>query len=144
MVAKDFAAQWIQWLRHTREQAPSIQEQQYEVSRQAMMKQLAAEADERWRSTPRYIDGPARQQPSAPTAIRENEKPSEEQIEVGDVAGVKSIDEEQHEIAESRDAKDMARERKPKNQNPWQQRQTGAPSENWQPEAWSPGVAQRR
>ncbi|TKA30699.1 hypothetical protein B0A50_02419 [Salinomyces thailandicus] len=55
--------QWHQWLRHTRIDAPSIQEQQYDVSRQEMMKQLAAKADDRWKSIPSFLDSPKQQQP---------------------------------------------------------------------------------
>ena len=65
-------AQWHQWLRHTRDDAPSIQEQQYDVSRQAMMKQLAAEADERWKSAPSYLDAPNKHQPAPATTITDS------------------------------------------------------------------------
>ena len=64
-------AQWHQWLRHTRFEAPTIPEQQYEVSRQAMMKQLAAQADERWKSVPSYLDPPRMQQSQPPTEMKD-------------------------------------------------------------------------
>jgi NADH dehydrogenase [ubiquinone] 1 alpha subcomplex assembly factor 2 len=136
-------AQWIQWLRHTRHEAPSIQEQQYEVSRRAMMKQLAAEADERWKSTPRYIDGPERQQPASSLAINETEKPSNEQSEVGDAPGVMDGAIGNQEDA-ARTSEETVRRRRQREDDPWQRPQTGAPSERWQPETWAPTVVQRR
>ena len=37
--------------------------------------------------------------------------------------------------------REKKREKKP---NPWEQAQRGSPSENWQPQAWTPGPAARR
>ena len=133
-------AQWIQWLRHTREEAPSIQEQQYEVSRQAMMKQLAAKADERWKSVPRYIDGPERQQPAPAVAITDSAPPRTE-ADVGDGSGMQDVSQGQEDVAPTSENPARTKQRK---ENPWQRSQTGAPSENWQPDAWVPGVAERR
>ena len=108
------------------------------------MKQLAAEADERWNSTPRYMDGPDRQQALPATAINENQGPSKEQSEVGDAPGVSSLDAEQQEISQTDEEKVKAKGKKQREENPWGRPQTGAPSENWQPGSWTPGVAQRR
>ncbi len=137
------SAQWIQWLRHTRHEAPSHQEQQYEVSRQAMMKQLAVAADERWKSTPRYLDGPERQQPAPPVAINETEAPSSEQSSIGDAPGVKDIATENGENA-ARASEKQAKGKQQREENPWRRPQAGASSERWQPETWTPGVVQRR
>lgn len=125
-----FLAQWHQWLRHTRPAPPSIQEQQYEVSRQAMMKQLAAQADERWRSIPSYLDAPKNQQAGPAMEVADSKPPDAGQSEV-------------HSAVEGQEE---AREKKAKEEkeNPWARADRGAPSENWQPGAWSPGVAQRR
>ncbi|KAF3006519.1 hypothetical protein E8E13_005213 [Curvularia kusanoi] len=54
---------WMQWLRHTRFEPPTIQEQQAEVQRQANIKLLAARADERWAAKPSALDAPDKQQP---------------------------------------------------------------------------------
>ena len=64
-------AQWHQWLRHTRFEAPTIQEQHYEVARQAQMRQLAADADARWNSVPSFLDGPNKQQPPPAVALND-------------------------------------------------------------------------
>ena len=42
--------QWHQWLRHTRDDAPTVQEQLSDVQRLANIKRLARIADERWAS----------------------------------------------------------------------------------------------
>ena len=49
-------APWIQWLRHTRHEPPSINEQQLDEIRQAQMKELAARADARWAAKPSALD----------------------------------------------------------------------------------------
>src|SRR5688572_2075016 len=49
---------WHQWLRYTRDEPPSLDEQQNEVVRQARMKHLASAADARWEAKPRLTDAP--------------------------------------------------------------------------------------
>ncbi|EMC92383.1 hypothetical protein BAUCODRAFT_569787 [Baudoinia panamericana UAMH 10762] len=149
-------AQWHQWLRHTRADAPTIQEQQYDVSRQAMMKQLAAKADERWKSVPSFLDSPARQQPQPATQPKDpggyapQTEPEQHQ---GVTSGVEDPIKVQQVAQEGKDGKEVDEGRfkgrtreKPRvaEENPWQRQQRGAPSENWQPQAWTPGAAQRR
>ena len=53
----------MQWLRHTRFEPPTIQEQQQELQRQANIKLLAARADARWAAKPSALDAPDKQQP---------------------------------------------------------------------------------
>ena len=140
----DVIAQWHQWLRHTRDGPPSIQEQQYDVSRQATMKQLAAEADERWKSVPSYLDSPKRQQP-APAIGVEAAGGQVQQTAPEEGAGVKSAVGDQDDVAESvSQGERRSKGRREREENPWQKAQRGAPGENWQPEAWTPGVVQRR
>ncbi|KAI9887543.1 MAG: hypothetical protein M1823_000634 [Watsoniomyces obsoletus] len=62
---------WLQWLRYTRSHAPSIQEQQQDLLRQARMKELARIADERWASKPSMLDGPEMQKPAPQTRIKD-------------------------------------------------------------------------
>jgi NADH dehydrogenase [ubiquinone] 1 alpha subcomplex assembly factor 2 len=58
--------QWHQWLRHTRDEPPSLQDQRAEIQRQAQLKHNAALADARWAAKAKYIEKP---------------KPAPEQIE---------------------------------------------------------------
>jgi len=44
---------WHQWLRYTRADPPTLQEQTLEQARQERMRLLAAEADARWEAKPR-------------------------------------------------------------------------------------------
>lgn len=123
----------------------------YEISRQAMMKQLAAQADERWRSTPSFLDSPARQQPHPATGSNEQDantlttewdKHEGTASDSYNQAGVQ-------EISEGVDAKNDRGRNQEKTRStdeaPWAKTiRTGAPSEKWQPESWSPGVVSRR
>ncbi|KAK3107971.1 hypothetical protein LTR53_017945 [Teratosphaeriaceae sp. CCFEE 6253] len=149
--------QWHQWLRHTRPEPPSIQEQQYEVSRQAMMKQLANKADERWKSVPSFLDAPARQQaqpalqPKDPGGYAQQTEPDQNQ---GVISGVEDAAKVQEVAVEGKDGKEVDEGRfkgttkeqpREKEAAPWEdQRPKGNAGENWQPQAWSPGVATRR
>lgn len=134
-------AQWHQWLRHTRDEAPSIQEQQYDVSRQAMMKRLAAEADERWKSIPSYLDAPSKQQPQPAIGV-EDPGGYAQPTEPVEKQGVRSTVES--EAVDEGTAKERTREKKKPKENPWAHLQPkGTPGESWQPQEWSPGVAQR-
>lgn len=112
---------WHQWLRHTRISPPSIEEQQSDVQRQLQLKYLAQLADERWASKASYLDAPRNtSQPSPATVPRDpggyvgNTEPYHKQ-------GVKSVI---------------------KDSNPYKV-DRGGPSENWQPETWTPGVGRR-
>jgi NADH dehydrogenase [ubiquinone] 1 alpha subcomplex assembly factor 2 len=50
--------QWMQWLRHTREVAPTVEEQQHDVIRQQQLRQLADAADARWAAQPSFLQAP--------------------------------------------------------------------------------------
>jgi NADH dehydrogenase [ubiquinone] 1 alpha subcomplex assembly factor 2 len=55
--------QWLQWLRHTRPNAPSLEEQQMDIIRQRRIKALASEADARWAAKPSFLVAPAQPAP---------------------------------------------------------------------------------
>lgn len=88
------------------------------------MKQLAARADERWKSIPSYLDAPKQQQAGPAMEVTDSKPPDAGQSEV-------------HSAVEGQEE---GREK----ENPWAQADRGAPSENYQPGAWTPGVARRR
>ena len=109
------------------------------------MKQLAAAADERWKSVPSYLDSPNQQQPTPATNVKDPgayappTEPEEKQ-------GVNSAVEEPATIKPTVEGRleDRPKERT-REENPWQKgHPKGAPSEKWQPESWTPGVARRR
>lgn len=64
---------WHQWLRYTREDPPTIEEQEAEVARQQRIKVLAKMADEKWEAKAKYIPDP----PGEPST-RTMGKPGEE------------------------------------------------------------------
>ncbi|GAB7356689.1 hypothetical protein MBLNU459_g7400t1 [Dothideomycetes sp. NU459] len=142
--------QWHQWLRHTRFEAPSTQEQQYEVSRQVRMRQLAADADARWAEKESFLDSPSKQQPAPaigvkdPASYMHNTQTEPERNEgvrsaVGDSSEVKASS-----VGRPTDEGRFKGKTKDKDANPWAKAHTGGPGESWQPDSWSPGVAQRR
>lgn len=140
--------QWHQWLRHTRDEAPSIQEQQYEVSRRAMMRQLAAEADERWKSVPSFLDAPSKRQPQPAIGVQDpgGHAQQSEPVEKEGARSAVDGDEKVQATVDGRpqDEGRLRGKTREKKHNPWADRRPkGAPGEEWQPEPWTPGVAGR-
>ncbi|EEQ88247.1 hypothetical protein RJZ56_000411 [Blastomyces dermatitidis] len=117
--------QWHQWLRYTRQEPPTIQEQQNDLLRQERMKHLAKLADERWASKPSFLDRPQGQQ-SGPTT-KPSHEPHHSAAQPDQPAGVQNTIEKQP----------VPNGQGNKNKSPWA-RETGGPSEKWQPESWNP------
>ncbi|KAH6998556.1 hypothetical protein BKA56DRAFT_29576 [Ilyonectria sp. MPI-CAGE-AT-0026] len=122
--------QWHQWLRHTRQEPPTLDEQQDDVVRQARIKVLAAQADARWESKPRVMEGPeetaqrlAPVNAPAPTQNAEPPRPAPARRPIS------------------------VREEVEKGEDPWAKAKANkaqGPSENWQPAAWTPTPAKKR
>ena len=107
-----------------------------------MMKQLAAEADERWKSVPSYLDAPNKKQTAPAAAVHEpvgdaTPDPSGAGVKaaVGDEAEVELGSRGLEENREN-DRRPVRKEREP---SPWDRSQ-----DKWEPASWIPGVAQRR
>lgn len=125
--------QWHQWLRQTRADPPTLQEQAADIQRQALLKHNARLADERWAAKARYIETPnpvnaplLRGDPAIDRAAAESiqEQPSRPQKTNS------AVD------APSTPFKEDSLLKKPK--------ETGAqPGANFQPQAWVPGPAKR-
>jgi NADH dehydrogenase [ubiquinone] 1 alpha subcomplex assembly factor 2 len=123
-------AQWHQWLRHVRPNAPTVKEQKNELVRQEQIKYLARLADERWASKPSFLDKPQEQRlgpamQSSDPAYRAD--PTQTDNQAGFRSAIGTETELQHQG---------------KRKNPWT-RETGAPSEKWQPQSWTPEVTKR-
>ncbi|KAA8626382.1 NDUFA12 domain containing protein [Pyrenophora tritici-repentis] len=110
---------WMQWLRHTRFEPPTVDEQHQDLIRQARIKQLAAQADARWAEKPSALDAPDKQQPMQ---MLQSKDPD---------SGVTQMN----------DATPRKRMRKEPKDSPWKQ---AAQSQEWQPQGWSPAPAKRR
>ncbi|KAF7542185.1 hypothetical protein G7Z17_g11809 [Cylindrodendrum hubeiense] len=118
--------QWHQWLRHTRQDPPTLDEQEDDVVRQERIKVLAAQADARWEAKARVMEAPEE------TARR--------------LAPVDAAAPPQHvgpQLAPARRRK-LVRDEVAKGDDPWAKaKKAQGPSENWQPAAWSPTPAKK-
>jgi NADH dehydrogenase [ubiquinone] 1 alpha subcomplex assembly factor 2 len=57
----NISPQWHQWLRHTRQDPPSLTEQSQDLVRQENLKALVAQADARWAAKPSFLDAPGKE-----------------------------------------------------------------------------------
>lgn len=135
--------QWHQWLRHTRDAPPSIPEQHAEVRRQQQMRLLAAEADARWAAKPSLLEhdggapgqvGAGQPVPALGSRAARGGAEQEGAVPGGETRrdAVASGSEQQAAAAKDAEKKD-----------PWAQSRRGGPSEDWQPQAWSPPASKR-
>ncbi|RDL36592.1 uncharacterized protein BP5553_05944 [Venustampulla echinocandica] len=152
----DVSPQWLQWLRHTRKNAPSLTEQSQDLVRQENLKILAAQADARWAAKPSVLDAPrqAERQPLPPLRttpggeIAESEhklNPGEigrekvrtdspgarpaADLSEGSAGNVGKTQAEQNSTAKPEGVKEKAKV------DPWKQA-PGASTEQWQPQSW--------
>lgn len=125
-----------------------MQEQQYEIERQAQLHQLAIAADERWRSKASFLDDPRDTAQIGP-ALRPRDEAGYGMGSAGENSGsgrsgVDSVVEGELEQEQpQRPAPASQAGQNTPGANPWKQfeQRKGTPGEAWQPEAWSPGSA---
>lgn len=191
-VSSHITPAWHQWLRHTRQAAPTLAEQELDVLRQRRVKVLAAQADKRWEAKGRLVGGPSMRETrpglgmGEATATGQPETGSGtagmgadrgEPTRGGDAAaegkqdtraaagtttstaasGQEILDRESERMRVSggpgpkvyTNPKVSGPTRKesatspPRKEDPWKNAR-GGPSEDWQPQAWTPGQATRR
>ncbi|KAI1878369.1 uncharacterized protein JN550_000551 [Neoarthrinium moseri] len=137
--------QWHQWLRHQREDAPSLGEQAADLARRERTRLLAAEADARWEAKPRVMDIPAAEREQLQ---RQQQQPAPA-LDTGDMRGKVMAEEGQRDTPRAAtgtpaDTAPGAKEGKTTEvkDDPW--KRASGPSETWQPEAWTPSSARRR
>ncbi|OAA63187.1 NADH:ubiquinone oxidoreductase, 17.2kDa subunit [Cordyceps fumosorosea ARSEF 2679] len=136
---------WHQWLRYARADPPSLEEQREDVARQARTRVLAADADARWAAKPRVMEDPlpgeerslpgatttttttSAQEAPEQTTLRAESKRRRRSARAGGAAQKEQQEEEEEEAAVDP-------------QDPWKQARTRGPSEDWQPQAWSPNA----
>ncbi|KAH6633304.1 hypothetical protein C7974DRAFT_392496 [Boeremia exigua] len=164
---------WMQWLRHTRFEPPSLEEQRANVQRQATLKLLAARADARWAAKPGALDAPEKQQPMPMLESRDPESgiapPGEGLnsagteaggVEVGGAKGRRAEAGRAEEadvapIAEAPQtestqtepapftAKKRMRTHKPPKEDSPWKQPAGNPGDDWQPKPWAPPPRRR-
>ncbi|KAK0674215.1 hypothetical protein QBC41DRAFT_309588 [Cercophora samala] len=137
---------WHQWLRHTRPNPPTIEEQQLDVLRQERLKILAAEADKRWEAKPRYIED----NNNTTVVGKDQTKPALEGS--GMWVEKKKLEETvPKEVKREEVWEGMKRQAErgetlvqggKKKVDPWKQKRAG-PGEEWQPKGWTPGAAKK-
>ncbi|RJE19889.1 hypothetical protein PHISCL_07780 [Aspergillus sclerotialis] len=126
--------QWHQWLRYVREHPPTIEEQKQDLIRQAQIKHLAQLADERWASKPSFLDKPQTNQPGPATRTTDaTMNPPAQPAPDSSSPGVSNAVKSEKEAAQGDQVKE----------DPWAKARGGAPSENWQPESWTPTATKR-
>lgn len=108
------------------------------------MKQLAAQADARWEAKPRMMDAPPGEksttaQPMPALESRSARAGGEEagQPEVTRKDAIASGEEQVQAQRKPQQQKEAEKE------DPWKKHSRGGPSEDWQPQAWSPPPSKR-
>ncbi|PHH79740.1 hypothetical protein CDD82_2197 [Ophiocordyceps australis] len=109
---------WHQWLRHCRDEPPSLAEQHQDLVRQHHIKLLAADADARWEAKPRLVDAPAANQ--TPSSLES------------------SMAQRQHVLANKEENKTLELKLKQPHGI-----KTKAPGHDWQPAKWVPAAAKK-
>ncbi|KAF2130316.1 hypothetical protein P153DRAFT_395742 [Dothidotthia symphoricarpi CBS 119687] len=159
---------WMQWLRHTRYDPPTIAEQRNDLLRQQHMKVLAAQADARWASKPSALDAPDKQQPLQMLKSRDPESGVRQMNATQEKLDAPVVREPESAVVEERPVEEQLVEERPVEKqvqpetpadepafkprfpmkkepkdSPWKQAHSGQ-SQDWQPKGWSPGPAKRR
>lgn len=138
--------QWHQWLRQTRPDPPTVQEQHIDLIRQKQLKHNARLADERWAAKAKYIEKPKETDTAPPTMINKSDttRSTPGQQPIPPTSGAESsskgtISEAQTPISQNQLSQD----------DPWakekqrQQEAASNPGGTWQPETWTPGPRKR-
>jgi NADH dehydrogenase [ubiquinone] 1 alpha subcomplex assembly factor 2 len=135
--------QWHQWLKQTRVDAPSIQEQLRDLQRIQELQVNARLADARWEAKARYIEKPK----------TEDAEVSAQRKTFGGMDGVKADgptavggEMPRTEPESKENARPAVDTQIPKGTaDPWKKaEETGQnPGAKWQPEAWTPGPKRR-
>ncbi|KIV95487.1 hypothetical protein PV10_03139 [Exophiala mesophila] len=113
--------QWHQWLRATRADPPSLQEQTADLERLAQMKTNARLADERWAAKAKYIE-PSK--PSRTPQLSDGPRPNA-------ASSHTPVDKKSQTTTDSESSGKPSPE-------------TGSnPGQNWKPEAWVPTSSKR-
>ncbi|KAH7347999.1 hypothetical protein BKA66DRAFT_576357 [Pyrenochaeta sp. MPI-SDFR-AT-0127] len=143
---------WMQWLRHTRFDPPSIAEQKQDMMRQERMKVLAAQADARWASKPSALDAPDKQQPAQMLQSRDPDsgvtQPNADhdtrarveppQVSEEEAQGMLRDPPVPASAAAAPTLTTRKRMKKEPKDSPWKKATHGNPGEDWQPQGWTP------
>jgi NADH dehydrogenase [ubiquinone] 1 alpha subcomplex assembly factor 2 len=134
---------WHQWLRHTRRDPPSLDEQTQDVVRQERTKLLAAQADARWEAKPRVMETPPQERDRPLPAL--NKSSATQPQHIPDALS-ESTTHEKHVGRKPSRMQEIANSDREKDSNqsaadPWERARR--PSETWQPDAWNPSSSRK-
>ena len=139
-------ASWIQWLRHTRHEAPTINEQQFDEIRQAQVKLLAAQADARWASKPSYLDAPSKSVDFSPASP--GDTPPIDTLSEADIKETENGSTLHGHLAEKplieMESQDIIRAKRARKEVRWEELTLGRSDGGPQPQAWAPRSVKRR
>ncbi|KAH8597911.1 hypothetical protein B0O99DRAFT_70060 [Bisporella sp. PMI_857] len=131
----NISPQWHQWLKHVRQEPPSIQEQTMDVIRQRNLKVLAAQADARWEAKGSFLEKPKQARVSLPGDLERGEIGEQDVAVSNKMGGVaaKNSNATRQQVGEASGAKrpEVVKQA----DDPWKQARRG-PSEEWQPQSW--------
>lgn len=108
------------------------------------MKQLAAQADARWEAKPRMMDAPPGEksttaQPMPALESRLARAGGEEGAGQAEVTRKDAIASGEEQVQ----AEKKPQQKQAEKEDPWKNHSRGGPSEDWQPQAWSPPASKR-
>ena len=131
----------MQWLRHTRYEAPTLNEQHLDIKRQAQIKQLAAQADARWAAQASYL-----QVPTPAPALEAGAIDSTSQEDISGEEGVlqklvAKSDQTIQEVAEN--LQNTYQPSRTKKEVKWEDLRLGKNANEPQPESWIPKPVRR-
>ncbi|KAI1612072.1 hypothetical protein EDD37DRAFT_456569 [Exophiala viscosa] len=123
--------QWHQWLRQTRVDPPSVQEQVADIQRMATLKQNARLADERWAAKAKYIEKP---KPAVTPQLSGD--PQVDRVQAESMPGQPPREQKTQSAVETPKAPPH---------DPWKEADETAPNPGakWSPESWVPPSTKR-
>jgi NADH dehydrogenase [ubiquinone] 1 alpha subcomplex assembly factor 2 len=130
----------MQWLRHTRNDAPTHNEQATELIRQAQIKHLAAQADARWKAQASYLEQPKPPAPGLSLTLGAGIPSGQQQGAAVEDLVAKS--EESVKLA-SEEIRSATTARKSKKATRWEDIRLGKNVTEQQPETWVPRPVKR-
>jgi len=122
--------QWHQWLRYTRSDPPSLEEQVRDVLRLRQLKVLARQADERWENKRRVGDAM-------------DQGVLEPAMEVGGGGGLGKARSTEEAREREREVRELEGEKTDRREDPWKQARRN-PGEEFQPESWGGRPAEKK
>ncbi|KAK2594109.1 hypothetical protein QQS21_008164 [Conoideocrella luteorostrata] len=128
---------WHQWLRHTRVEPPSLDEQRGDIARQERMKYLAQEADARWEAKPKVMEDAVARSAPALTGEATHTHDQDRRSQTPHAGQTEKMSSEKQRGGQKQ-KQNQQQQQKAEADDPWDKANGRGPSENWQPTTWNP------